>query len=72
MSQKLSVNNQCNKDFKKKKKTIMNKIMNDIFLKLMFNMLKRYMTFTMIYGFLPQRMKIEKVEKLLANLHDKN
>ena len=46
--------------------------MNDIFLKLMFNMLKRYMTFTMIYGFLPQRMKIEKVEKLLANLHDKN
>ena len=41
--------------------------MKEIFLKLIFNILKVYMTFT----FLPEKMKIEKVEKLLANLHDK-
>ena len=34
---------------------------NDIFLKLMFNILKNY----------KERMKIEKVEKLVTNLHDK-
>ena len=41
--------------------------MKDIFLKLMFNILKNYMTFTMIYLF--NRKK--EVEKLVANLHDK-
>ena len=45
----------------------MKKVMKEIFLKLIFNILKVYMTFT----FLPEKMKIEKVEKLLANLHDK-
>ena len=38
-------------------------VMKDIFFKLMFNILKIYITFTM--------KKIEKVEKLVANLHDK-
>ena len=36
----------------------MNTVMKDILLKLMFNILTK-------------RMKIEKVEKLVANLHDK-
>ena len=45
--------------------------MKDTFLKLMFNILKIYMNIIMIYHFLPERMKIEKVEKLVANLHDK-
>ena len=39
----------------------MKKTVNDIFLKLMFNILKNY----------KERMKIEKVEKLVTNLHDK-
>ena len=37
--------------------------MKDIFLKLMFNIL--------IYHFLPERIKIEKIKKLISNLHDK-
>ena len=49
----------------------MKAVMKDCLLKLMFNILKNYVTFTMIYHFLPERMKIEKVEKLVANLHDK-
>ena len=44
-------------------------MIKDILLKLMFNILKNYMTFTMIYQVFPERMKI--VEKLVANLHDK-
>ena len=52
MSQKLPVNNfgwiedssQFNEDFIK---TIMKKVMKDIFLKLMFNILKNYMNFIM-------------------------
>ena len=38
--------------------------MKNIFSKLMFNILKNYMTLTMIYHFY-------KVEKLVTNLHDK-
>ena len=49
----------------------MKNVMKDIFLKLMFNIFKNYMTFTMIYHFLPERIKIEKAEKLVANLHNK-
>ena len=45
--------------------------MMDIFLKLIFNTPKIYITFTMIYHFYLKKMKIEKVEKLIANLHDK-
>ena len=41
----------------------MEKVMKYILLKLMFNILKNYMTFI--------RMKIEKVEKFVANLLDK-
>ena len=78
MSQKLPANNfeqikgtsQFNEDFLKKK-TLVKKVMKDIFLRLMFNILTNYMDFIMIYTFLPERMKIEKVEKLVANLHDK-
>ena len=45
--------------------------MKDIFLKLMFNILKNYMNFIMSYHFSPERMKIEKVGKLVANSHNK-
>ena len=45
--------------------------MKGIFLKLMFNILKMYMIFIMIYNFYQKKLKIRKVEKLVANLHDK-
>ena len=56
MLQKLSVNNfkwlkdpsQCNEDFIK---TVMKKMIKDICLKLMFNILGNYMNFIMIYHF---------------------
>ena len=41
--------------------------MKDIFLTFMFNILKIHNNLP----FLQERMKIEKVEKLVANLHDK-
>ena len=55
MSQKLPLNNfewiidtsQVNEDFIKN----YNEVMKDIFLKLMFNILKNYMNFIMIYHF---------------------
>ena len=59
---------QFNEDFIK---AIIKKVMKDIFLKLIFNILKTYMNFIMIYHFLLERMKIETVEKLVATLHDK-
>ena len=37
----------------------------------MLDILKVYINFTMTYPFFSERMKIEKVEKLVANLHDK-
>ena len=37
----------------------------------MLNVLKNYMKFTMIYHFLPEKMKIGKIGKLAANLVDK-
>ena len=49
----------------------MKKGMKGIFLKLMFNILKNYMNFIMIYHFCHKRITIEKVEKLVDNLHDK-
>ena len=56
MSQKLPVNNfewikdtsQFNEDFIKR---VMKKVMKDIFSKFMFNILKNYMNFIMIYDF---------------------
>ena len=48
-------------------------VMKDILLKLMFNILKNCITFTMIYHFyLVQNAKAEKVQKLIAKLHNKN
>ena len=47
-------------------------MMKDIFLKLMSNILKNCMTFTNDLSFLPERMKIEKVEKIVAILHDRS
>ena len=51
----------------------MKKVMKNIFLKFMFNILKNDMTYTMIYHerIEPVRTKIEKVKKLVANLHIK-
>ena len=46
----------------------MNKVMKDIFSKLMFNILKNYMKFIMIFHF---SQKVEKFEKVTTNLHDK-
>ena len=46
-------------------------MIKDIFLKLMFNILIFMHVFHNNLLFLLERMKIEKVEKLLANLHDK-
>ena len=67
MSQKLPVNNfewmednfQFIEDFIK---TLMKKAMKYIFLKVMFNILKNYMMIDL--PFLPEKIKIEKVEKL--------
>ena len=45
----------------------MKKVMKDIFLKLMFNTLKNYMNLPV----LSERIKLEKVKKLISNLHYK-
>ena len=76
MSQKLPVNNvEWVEDISRfneiSPKTIMKKVKKDTFLKLMFNIVKNYMNFIMIYHFLQERIKNEKIEKLVANLHDK-
>ena len=42
--------------------------MKDILLKPMFSILKTYATHDL--PFLPERLKIAKIQKLLANLHD--
>ena len=49
----------------------MKKLIKDIFLKLMFNILTNYVNFYNYLSFLPEKMKIRKVEKLVANLHKK-
>ena len=43
----------------------------DILLKLIFNIKKKCINFIMTYIFLPKRMEIEKIEKLVANLRNK-
>ena len=45
--------------------------MKDIFLKLMLNILKSIHDFHNDLSFLPERMKTEKVKKLVANFHHK-
>ena len=47
------------------------KVIKDVFLKLMFKYTKKLLELHNYLLFLPERMKIEKVEKLVANLHDK-
>ena len=51
----------------------MKKVIKDIFLKLMFNILKTYMNLMNIMDlpFLPERVKIKKIKKLVAISHDK-
>ena len=41
-----------------------------ILLKLMFNILKIYISLTIIYSFCRKKMKIEKVSEVVANFHD--
>ena len=45
--------------------------MKDIFLKLIFNIVKIYINLIMIYNFYQKIMKNGKFEKLVSNLHDK-
>ena len=45
--------------------------MKDILLKLIFNILKKLHELHNDFSFLPDRKKIEKVEKLVANFDDK-
>ena len=56
---------QFNKDFIEYYKEGSEVMMNDIFLKEKFNILKIHTTFTL------KRMKIEKIERFVANLFDK-
>ena len=52
-------------------KTIMKKVMRDIFLKLILNNHKKCMNFIVTYHFYLKERNL-KVEKLATNLHDKN
>ena len=75
MSQKLPLNNferiEDTSQFKEDSiKIIMKKVMKDIFIRLMFNIEKLH-EFHNDLAFLPERMKIEKVKKLVANSYDK-
>ena len=45
--------------------------MKDILLKLMLNTQKNYMNFIMTYHFLPERMKLGKIGKLVTKVHHK-
>ena len=45
-------------------------VMKDSFLKLIFNIMKIYLTFTMIYPSCIKEQKLEKLKKIVANLHD--
>ena len=66
MPQKLPVSNfewikdtfQFNEDFIKK--TIMKKVIKDVFLKLMFNILKIYIIFIMVSKFYQRELKLKK------------
>ena len=49
----------------------MKKVMKDILLKLMFSILKKLYVLLSNLPFLLEKMKIKKVKKLVANLHDK-
>lgn len=49
----------------------MMKVLENLFLKLMFNILKLFITFTMIYFFRLKKQKMEIMEKFVASLLDK-
>ena len=49
---------------------IMMIVMNDNFLKLIFNILKIYIAFAMIYPFYLKEWKSKQIEKFVAYLHD--
>ena len=46
-------------------------VTKDIFLKQIFIIQKNYLVFIKIYPFLPERKKVEKVEKLICSIEDK-
>ena len=48
----------------------MKKVIEEIFLKLMFNILKTKHDLHNDLPFFPERLKIEKVEKVVVNLHE--
>ena len=50
---------------------MMNKVIKDISLKLIFNIFEKLHDLPNDFSFLSEKMKIEKVRKLVANLHDK-
>ena len=52
-------------------KTIMGKVTKDIFLEVDMQYLEKLLELHNYLTFLPERIKIENVEKLVANLHDK-
>ena len=52
-------------------KIIMKKVTKHIFLKFMLNILKNYITFTIIYHFYLQELNLKNVERLVANLYVK-
>ena len=51
--------------------TVMMIMIKGILLKLKFNILKVYMTFKLVYTFYLTESELKKVEKFVANLHDK-
>ena len=53
-------------------KVIMKKVMKNIFQKLIIKILEVQYGLNNDLTFLPERMKVEKVEKLVANLHNRN
>ena len=50
---------------------MMKKVITDRYLAVYVQYLEKLHDFTLIYQFLHERMKIEKVKKLVGNLHDK-
>ena len=79
MSQKFPGNNfewikdtpQFNEDFKKKKKRYNEENDEGYFLEVDIQYLEKLHELRNDLPFLPERMKIEKLEKLVTNLHDK-
>ena len=52
--------------------TVMMIMIKGILLKLRFNIWKVHMTFKLVYIFYLTESQLKKVEKFIANLHDKN